>query len=329
MGYPRQDPVNKRLHKETLDALEKTGSKGMREMGRLWRDTRKELQLAIMNSYRLAAPRGEWNITAFRHHAQSQLAGEVRSALEQFRALSTQAIKKNLNVLYRQSWGRYAWMLDQLTPPSRKVIVPQRYNMHESDNPKIYQNSWADKWSQWVDSYHSALLNNVAMGASNGSSISDAVGEVDATRSNTPQSTLEDAMTRIYDYAATQAMVEGANDISDLNTDTAEEEIWKTRGDLNVCDDCAELEGQLIDDIGEWPPLHPNCHCYPKVVPKLYAQLLRSGNQDDRDLARDMHRAGLDDSSLVVRDEGGDIVAKAIIGFSKWASGNGFAIRAQ
>lgn len=333
MSYPRQESVNARLHKETLNSLEDTGSNGLKELTVIWKHHRKELQLAVMNAYRFTAPNGRWTMASFKSHAEPMLAGEIRGILERFRAMTSQTIKVNLNGLYKESCLRYAWMLDQLTPPKRNVKIPHRLGLHEAAVTDIYygaqaSKAWTDKWSAWVDSYGSALLHNITLGASNQGPVSDAVAEVDATKSNTPQSTIFDAMSRLHDYAATEAMVEGSHTIADMNDD-AEEEIWKTRGDLNICEDCEANEGVPIDEADGTIPMHPNCHCYPMLVPKSYADLLRSGDADDWELARDMDSRGIVPNSLVIRDDDGSIGAKAIVSFSRWAKGEGMAVTAQ
>lgn len=331
MGYAKQAQVSERLHDEALNALELLGADGLGELAHLWQDHRKQMQLAVMNAYRHAAPHGNWNLGSFKSHARFNLQSDLHAILAQFSALTTQSIKNSLNTLYRQSCLRHAWILDQITPASRNVRVPHKKHLHEAAVTGIYYGDvipqqWADKWSAWIDSYNSALLNNLALGASNESSVADAVEEVDATKSNTPQSTLEDAMTRIYDYAATDAMVAGETAIADMNDGLVQEEIWKTRGDLDVCDECSGYEGLTIDEVGEYPPAHPHCHCFPLLVPKEYADLLRSGDEDDRLLARDMHRDGIVPTALVIRNDDGDIAAKAMVSFDQWIKGEDFSV---
>lgn len=334
MSYARQPSVNDRLHKQTLDVLEKIGTKGLNELGGLWRQHRKEIQLCIMNAYHLAAPKGKWNLRTFRSIAQPMLQYDIRGILERFRATSNQSIKTSLNALYAHSTMRYAWMLDQTTPISRNVMIPHRNRLHEAAVTGVYMGAkvsgeWADKWSAWVESYNSALMHNLALGASNGSSVSDAVSEVDATKSNTPQSTLENAMIRLYDYAATDAIAEGERTIGAMNDDMVEEEIWKTRGDLRVCDECSDNEGETREDADDDIPAHPNCHCFWMLVPKSYADLLRSGDADDRALAGDMMKQGIAPNALVIRNEDGDIAAKTIISFGSWMKGQNAGIYAQ
>lgn len=335
MSYPKQESVNARLHKESIKALEAQGTKGMNELGKLWRQHRKEMQLAITNAYNIASRgTGSWTLGSFKATALPTLENELGSVLAKFKASTAQAMKTNLNALYSQSVLRYAWILDQLTPASRNVMIPHRKTLHEAAVTAVFYgqqatDTWDEKWSAWVDSYKSALLHNLALGASNDSPVNDAIAEVDATKSNSPQSTIEAAMIRLYEYAAVTAMAQGAATIGDMNDDSVEVEIWKTQGDLNVCEQCANNEGLSLDDADGTIPAHPNCHCYSLLVPKSYAAILRGGNDDDKALARDMKLQGIVPTALVIRNADGDIAAKTLVSFSMWKKGSGLGIISQ
>lgn len=47
------------------------------------------------------------------------------------------------------------------------------------------------------------------------------------------------------------------------------EHIWNAELDGRACLECATLDGRTyasVDDVPEWPPLHPNCRCYVETV---------------------------------------------------------------
>jgi hypothetical protein len=329
MSYPRQNSVGSRLHRESVSALDSLGEKGLNELGAIWRQHRKEMQLAIVNAHNIASRgAGNWNLATFNAVAKPRLENELGIVLDKFRALTTHTFKKSLNALYGQSLMRYAWILDQLTPPSRNVMIPHRNKLHEAAVVGTFygvqdQAEWADKWDLWVKSYKSALIDNLAFGASNESPISEAIAEIDVTAANTPKSTLLNAMIRLYEFAAVEAIAEGENTIGEMNGDMVEVEIWKTRGDLNVCDQCAGNEGLPLEDCDGEIPAHPNCHCYSQIVPREYADLLASGDEDDRALARDMDKQGIVPNALVIRNDDGQVAAKTIVTFNQWTKGNG------
>ena len=103
----------------------------------------------------------------------------------------------------------------------------------------------------------------------------------------------------------------------------------ENQGDLRVCDDCDELEGTPIAEAGEYPPLHPGCHCYTLVVPREYAELLRSGNEEEKQLAAQAMDAGIVPNALILRNMDGEIAAQAVVDFQRWKEGSGYAVGAQ
>jgi hypothetical protein len=179
---------------------------------------------------------------------------------------------------------------------------------------------WKSRWSSWVDLYNSALIGNVTMNAINKSDLGDAIAEVDATKANTPAFSIDDAMARIWEYEAMNQITEGLQDVTEINDDS-EVEIWRTRGDARVCEDCDENEGLSIDEADGVIPYHPNCNCYYQMVPKDFADLLADGNEDDRALAHWMDAKGVVPNAMLVRGADGRIAGKVIVDFQDWMEG--------
>ncbi len=219
-----------------------------------------------------------------------------------------------------ESAQRHAWLLDQVTP----VNIHVKYNIHTGFREAniLLTSGFSERWGQWVQGYGEALMQNLKMGALNNSTVTDAIGEVDATRVNTPAYTLESALGRLWDYYSWDAITGGMSDVVGDNPEAAEEEVWRTSGDLRVCDDCDANEGKQLDDADGTIPLHPNCHCFPQIVPTSYAELLRSGDADDRDLAAQMDEDGIAPNALVIRGDNGEPAAKAIVDFEDWEGVN-------
>ena len=337
MAYPKQHKVTERLSKETWQALDALRVQRLSTLQKLWQATAKELAANIMHAYQISSTRQRkwtWSLADFRNSgAQALLAQEVRATLERFQASGVAHSRKSFNDIYNESLLRHAWMLDQVTPASRNVKLPHDRKLHESAvtvfaSGKKSDQEWVNRWSAWSDAWQSSLMHNLTLGAMNKSSPQDAVAEIDATRANTPAYNLWDALARINDYEALAAASRGAADLADLNGDMIDEEIWKTRGDLRVCDDCDDNEGQPIDETG-FPPLHPSCHCYPLIVPKEYAELLRNGSEDDKALAAASMDAGVVPNSIILRNQSGDIAGQAIVDFQSWKKEAGFAVGTQ
>lgn len=327
--YARQDTTLKRLTKLNQKALDKLSDIHINRLLKMWATTRLSLQAQIMSSYRQASVKGKWNHNTF-GRVKFNLAASIRSILSQFHAHSLPLVKSATKDLYEQSMLRHAWALDQVMPVSYKVKHPRVKGMREAmlRYPSQAAEQFEARWSSWTDAYNSALVHNLTLNSINEGSMMDAMDEVDATRANTPAYTLIDALERLTDYQFLSAISEGEQSIGDMNEEAIREEIWRTRGDLRVCDDCDANEGQNVDDVG-YPPLHPNCHCFTELVPSSFADLLRSGDASDQDLATEMEKEGVVPNALVLRNQDGSIIGKTIVDFEQWISGNSLAISGQ
>lgn len=324
MAYPQQPQVAASLHRATNKALDAMLFKTQRQLANTWMQTRRQLQADIVSAYRASrAGSGKWSLPAYRGGGhEAHLRRDIANVLARFRLNTTLIIRPALKGLLRESQLRHAWVLDQVTPESRRVKVPVRTAREAASMVQVVsKTSWNDRWTHWVDAYSDALSRNLAMNAMNESTISDAVDEVDATTVNTPKSTLDNALSRIFNYEAQMMIMAGEDDVVGLNDDLISTEVWKTRDDANVCDDCDFNEGLTVDESDGDIPLHPNCNCFWLMVPKSYARLLRSGNEDDQDLARQLQARGIAPEALVIRGEDGKIAGKAVVDFSAWKAG--------
>ena len=72
-----------------------------------------------------------------------------------------------------------------------------------------------------------------------------------------------------------------------------------------------------------------NCHCFTEMVPASFAELLRSGDASDNELAAEMEREGIAPNALVIRDVNGSIIAKTIVDFERWVEGEPMAVSGQ
>lgn len=67
-----------------------------------------------------------------------------------------------------------------------------------------------------------------------------------------------------------------------------------------------------------------NCRCYTRFVPKAWADMMRSGDSDERDAAQAMDDAGLVKDSMAIRSpKTGEIIARAVISFEDWQAERG------
>lgn len=322
MSHPKQSSVSRRLHDEIWHDLDRMRDLGRADLEELWDGYRKELRSAIMDAYgRASGSGGRWSLAKYRKiGVESYLAQIINQVLRRFHNVAQKAVADRLRVMKRASARMYAYILDQLTPDSSKVRMPDYAHTREARVFNIVPDTlWQDRWGQWVASYETALRNNLAMNAMNEGDFRDAVDEVDATKVNTPSSTIKDALFRMYEHLAEHAISEGEDDVVGMNDSLMDKEIWKTRG--GACDDCLDNEGLTVEESDGDIPLHPFCRCRWVLVPSTYADLLRSGNPEDKALADEMDRKGMSPEAIVVRDDDGHAIGRAIVSFSEWSQG--------
>ncbi len=335
MSYPKQDSVINRLHDESLVALDALQEKSWTKISRQWDECRRDLRGLILDTYRQYFREGRWNLTMLKASGAAHvLTHGIAQRLAEFRSQSHFEAKTHLNEIYKQSILRSAWILDQTTPPNIKIRIPHRVRLFEAGAVNYYTGEKAaeqlgQRWGSWVDSYNSALLNNIQMGALNESSMLDAADEVDATRVNTPQSDLLDALQRVFMYESAMAQSHASSMVIQTNEELDVEEIWETRRDVRVCDDCDANEGLTQEEADGTIPMHPNCNCYWRIVPASWAKLLRSGNPDDYDLAVQMDARNLVPNTMVIRDAAGNIAGYTVVDFQEWVENSYPAISAR
>lgn len=326
MKFPTQLSTVNRLQKSVNDDMEVVRLKWASELWKEWRSCRRDLISGIVHAYMVMKEHGGWDHRRLRMTGmENQLRAYFRRRLAQFHATSVVLMRKAFADIKKQSALRHAWFLDQVVPVNKQVRLPDYARSREAQlpgDPEI----WVDRWGMWLDAYDEALARNVAMNAMNQGSLNDAMAEVDATRVNTPAYPIAGALDRMFDFEAFAAQMQGEDDIAQTNEDLIDEEIWMVSSRANVCDDCMDNEGKTAEDVDGDIPLHPNCGCFWEMHPKSYGDLLRSGRAEDRELAAQMERLGIDGGSLVIRNEDGEVAAKVVVSFGEWLKGQGVTL---
>lgn len=333
MTYPNQLSVRDRLQTETTKAHDDLAKAYLQDLAKLWHNTNLTLRGAIYAEYRNHFAE-RWNLVdAKKMGTLIRIERRISQILQEFKDGSKTYVDWALRDLYHHSVARHAWILDQITPPIFKVKIPNKRGMHEAapdwQPPKPPPVAWGQRWDTWIDAYNAALNHNIKLGAMNGSTAEEATAEVDQTMPGSPRYTLWDSFQRIFAFEAQGAFVGGQNNVAQANGDMVEEEIWQTRYNDRVCEICDDMAGKTVDEVadeGESIPAHPNCRCFWETVPKKWADLLRSGNADDRDLAIDMEARGLVPYSMTVLDANGNPAASLIVSFQEWIKGAPMAV---
>ncbi len=325
-----QQQVIDKLEPQAIKAIDQLRDRGAIAVSKLWENEKANLRRIIMEVYQRDFPRDSWTIVSAKA-SLDRISHATSFSLSAFLRSITQTSADVFRDLYRQSALRSAWILDQVTPDTVKVNLPQSGLFRESSVGVTYQGpnadtAWRARISQWTDAYHASLIQNLKLGAMNESAMSDAIDEVDATRAGTPAMDLGYVFDRIFMYQAQSVIVGGQVDVAKANRALGVKEIWQTRYNARVCEICDEQAGKTPEEATEEMPPHPNCECYWRLVPASFADLLTSDQFGDHELARRIDAAQLPYSGMYVRDGEGGVAAMTTITFQKWLDGRSLAV---
>lgn len=331
-----QQQVIQRLEKETLRSFDKIVAFGMNGVEKTWNKAKQRMEDAISKIYMDAFKSSTWNIVdATRMGLLRKIDMMVGAILSEYQEESVRSVSRVLREIYKDSVFHHAWMLDQVTPPSIKVKVPESPVLLEADNNVMIRTykgpdsdtTWKVRWSAWQDAYRDALYQNLRLGALNESSLADARAEVNATRPGSPQSDMWDAFKRILEHQSEVSFVLAAMDVAVANPEMDVEEVWQTRYYDRVCEVCQDNEGLTRQETNEEIPAHPNCGCYWRLVPRTWASLLKRGSDEDKKLARAMDAHGEVPNSMMVFNNEGKLVGSVVVKFNEWIEDHEMSVR--
>lgn len=332
MSYKRQDIAAKQLQHESMKALDALEMRYWNQVQKDWTTTRVDLRSFIVNVYHHFFGNETWDVAHMNGTGCGTIMAKgIHERLQRFKVVSMAHAKFGINDIYKESVLRHCWVLDQTSPPSFKVRIPHKLRLFEASAVHVWagpaaRTIWTERWGSWVDAYEASLNHNIKLGAINSSSALDAAQEVDATRSGTPSSGLLDSLQRVYSFESVWAMNDAIGVVSEVNEEMEVEEIWQTRDDNDVDEDCADNEGLDREEADGEIPLHPNCRCYWRIVPRSWASMLRDGDEDERDTALAMDSEGIVPNAMAVTDKDGNIAGHLIVSFQKWKENMGMAV---
>ena len=315
---PTQDKVLAELEKAIRLAMRRLENKSMSGLSNLWKEYSRKLKGELIMEYKSLVPQGRWSLDiAKRSGLLFRMEWIVYRHMADFNALALSFMKSELRKHYEHEYYTAAYMLDVTTPPN--IHVKLRPQMREA-NIRFAAGAgswtaWHERMSTWTTAWESALRANILLNAVNNGTADDVVSEVDATRIGTPAVTFWDAVSRLFLTTILQTQSEARADMSELNSELIQDEIWQTMEDERVCDECDPLNGLTREETeDEEPPLHPRCRCFYRIMPRQWIDMA------DRELAHAMDVAGVVPDGMYMRDpETGDIKGVAIVSFNKWA----------
>ena len=111
-------------------------------------------------------------------------------------------------------------------------------------------------------------------------------------------------------------------DVADENDDLSAEEIFQTMEDSAVCEDCNSQDGVKVEDVDVSGHVYGfGCRCFERIVPRPFAELLRGGDDDEKDAALMADARGLVPDAMVVKGADGELVGTFTMPFEKYVRG--------
>jgi len=259
-----QDRTIERFEIENLRSIDKISGAGLNVLKQMWGEAKDSMKGIIADEYRRNFPHGTWSMIDSPQatiNVINSIDKRVASVLAAYHHASITMSSVVFKDVYFHGVLRNAWLIDQVTPPSYDVKLPKSPMFKEAD--LIYRGpesdtAWKVRWSAWMDSYRSALNQNLRLGAMNDSDMADAASEIDATRPGSPQSDIWNAIERIFSNQSNVVYSSAQHDVAEANPDLEIVEIWQTRYYDRVCDICDGNRGLTRDEADSDIPAHPN-----------------------------------------------------------------------
>jgi hypothetical protein len=332
MNYPRQSSTLARLSDETRKSGRAQEDAAIATLRRQWDTTKANLQAIIMMLYRIGHGSEPWTLAAAGPTLE-RMGHSCTNELINFHNAALALISKASKEAYRHEALRQVWIIDQLTPPSRKPKMPERA-LRESAAPRPGAGSvtWQTALGEWLRAYAANLATNLRLEALHSGSITDAADEVDAAKIDgfEPGYKFSSAITDQILLAQREAR----HDAAEENDDLVAEEVFRTMESSTVCEDCEGEDGKKLEDVDVHGHVYGfRCRCFEEIVPRSFAELLRNGTEDEKEAALDAEARGLVPDAMAIKDPDSGIIpseqtlkAHAVVSFNKWLCQEGLSI---
>jgi len=323
MSYSTQKGVLNRLEAESRKAGRRLEDRQCEELGKLWAGTKADIEYIILQEYRRDFGTGLWH-TAEAHAKGTlpRIRHRTLGCLSTFYIVSYSRIKTFVRESYLHELARQLWMLDCLTPRSVQPALPSKVLREASAKPGDSKSGWETALAEWVEAYHSNLMTNLRLEALHEGDIDSAAMEVNATKVGGHDPAYKFSSFLIDQILQTQR--DARSDVAEENGDIVAEEIFQTMEDGRVCEDCDSQDGKPIEEV-DMSLDHIfgfRCRCFTRIVPVGFADLLRNGDEAERQAALTRDALGLvPDAMAIVDPETGKLKAHAMLSFDEWMGG--------
>ena len=325
MTIKRQADVVAQIEARVRVTMRRMEEDAAKRLQLLWDSTAEAMRGVILSEYHRDFRNEPWTL------AQAQARGTLlriekrtKSIMRTFAASAIDLVRQAKRETWQEEALRAMYMLDITTPKHVAIKAPAPRAFREAGG--ILQSmtgapakaGWNERFAAWADAYGSQLNLNLKLGSLNQSAPADAADEVAATRPGSPAVSFNQIIDRILRVEVIDAEARAREDVKDANPEVVAVEIWQAMADGRVCPLCESQDGQAREDCTEEIPAHPLCRCFYRLVPKDWADLMRSG---DKDFARKLDSAGLVPDAMVIFDGAGQPAAAITVDFTAWRDG--------
>jgi len=319
--FTDQKAILAKLEKETRVAQRDLENDNVRHMMSGVSETKRMMRDLIVSEYMNDFGSLQWDLPTAKHRGTLlRIEKGLTEILNSFGRLAVKHLHDSIVKNRQQEVLRGLWMLDNTVPPKTNVYALNGLEIKESDIPLEGEPEWSLKIHTWNELLKRQAMSQLQAQALHRTSISDAAKAVDA-KIPLPQGNYdyESLLERLTTNEILNAQAAGRGDVAEANSDIVEQEVFLTLDDARVCDECDQEEGKEVDESNQ-PPLHVNCRCYTSIVPKQWADLLRSGDSDDNELANHLEDLGLVPTSMAIRGPDGELQGRVVVEFDTFAN---------
>lgn len=331
MKFRTQADVLDRLEPETRRAMRVLEAGHLAVLNNLWGATVKNIEGVVMREFRQDFRNDKWDaVTAHQRGTLARIKNGAAQCLRTFSLNYKDQAKRALKSVYIAEAQRGQWMLDQTTPANitvkqavpgiRRAAKKPSRRKREADSSADYVTTWQEALDAYMEAWADAFASQMRLTALHEGTITDAADAVDATRLG--GASTSGKFGGLFINTALEAMQDARGDLAETNGDIVSEEIWQTLEDSRVCPICEEYDGVTLEEVGDEPPAHFWCRCFARIVPKAWAELLRSGDEDQKAAALAMDDRGLVPDAMAIRNANGELVNTFTVKFEQWLAKN-------
>ena len=283
-----------RMMKKMYSSLAWTEEQRTRALASKFKNVIKALTTDLQNLNASIIDDGSYDVDAWRSaKLEYQSFTMIQDYAKKMHVELSSEVTADLEDMFRQSYNRNAWMLDNGTPPAIDIAyqMPTEPLILQMISAPFKGYNFSERLGIITDDMATDIQNSVISSMSNGDSVDDLAQKIryytgipeDETLVTRPDASA--ALYRATMIAQTELM--RASDIArkyffDQNSDILEGEEWSAKygapvghGKGMVCPECWSYDGVNLKKLGGVrPPAHPWCRCSTAPIVKPVRQLL-------------------------------------------------------